>query len=237
MIGDSHTRGLTSELKNYLGHEYSISSTFMPGAGLQNIVNLAKNEITTLTKSDMVIICGGSNDISRNESQVGLSSLKNFVNLRTKSKVLILPPPHRHDLSHDSCVNKEIQSFNRKLRKIMKIKEMVKIIDYDITREGFTRHGQHLNSIGKSKLAQHIAQYLIRSFINTNTELIPMKWKTSILEVIPMECEVMGINNEKSDLNSDREEESQSTINNQNIRVSSRRKKNTQARSNEFLWE
>ena len=56
MIGDSHTRGLTSELKNHLGCEYSISSTFMPGAGLQNITNLAKNEVTTLTKSDMVIV-------------------------------------------------------------------------------------------------------------------------------------------------------------------------------------
>jgi hypothetical protein len=52
-----------------------------------------------------------------------------------------------------------------------------------------------------------------------------------------MECEVIGINNEKSDLNSDREEESQSAISKQNIRVSNRRKKNTQARSNDFLWE
>ena len=120
MIGDSHTRGLTSELKNQLGCEYSISSTFMPGAGLQNITNLAKNEVTTLTKSDMVIVCGGSNDVNRNESQVGLNFLKNFVDLRTNTKVLILPLPQRHDLTYDSCVNKEIQSFNRKLHKIMK---------------------------------------------------------------------------------------------------------------------
>jgi hypothetical protein len=53
----------------------------MPGAGLQNITNLAKSEVTTLTKSDMAIVCGGSNDVNRNESQVGLNSLKNFVNL------------------------------------------------------------------------------------------------------------------------------------------------------------
>jgi hypothetical protein len=99
MIGDSHTRGLTSELKHHLGHEYSISSTFMPGASLQNITNLAKNEVTTLTESDMVIVCGGSNDVNRNESQVGLNSLKNFVNLRTNTKVLILPLPQRHDLT------------------------------------------------------------------------------------------------------------------------------------------
>jgi hypothetical protein len=120
--------------------------TFMPGAGLQNITNLAKSEVTTLTKSDMVIVCGGSNDVNRNQSQVGLNSLKNFVNVRTNTKVLILPLPQRHDLTYDSCVNKEIQSFNRKPHKIMKNKEMVK--------EGFTRHGQHLNSTGKTKLPE-----------------------------------------------------------------------------------
>jgi hypothetical protein len=87
MIGDSHARGLTSELKNYLGHEYSISSTFMPGAGLQNITNLAKSEITTLTKSDTIIVRGGSNDVNKDRSQVGLNSLKNFVNLRTNTKI------------------------------------------------------------------------------------------------------------------------------------------------------
>ena len=106
----------------------------MPGAGLQNITKLAKSEITTLTNSDTVIACGGSNDVNRDMSQVGLNSLKNFVNLRTNTKVLILTLPQRHDLTHDSCVNKEIHSFNRKLHKIMKNKEMVKILDYDNKR-------------------------------------------------------------------------------------------------------
>jgi hypothetical protein len=95
----------------------------MPGAGLQNIINLAKSEVTTLTKSDMAIVCGGSNDVYGNESQVGLSSLKNFVNLRTNTKMLILTLPQRRDLTHDSCVNTEIHSFNRKLHKIMKNKK------------------------------------------------------------------------------------------------------------------
>ena len=44
MIGDSHARHLTSELKTYLGHEYSISCTFMPGAGNKNITKLAKKK-------------------------------------------------------------------------------------------------------------------------------------------------------------------------------------------------
>jgi len=40
---------------------------------------------------------------------------------------------------------------------------MVKILACDIAREGFTHHGQHLNATEKSKMAQLIAQYLIKS--------------------------------------------------------------------------
>jgi hypothetical protein len=237
LIGDSHIRGLTSELKNHLGREYSISSTLMPGAGLQNITNLSKNEVTTLTKSDTVIVCGGSNDVNRNESQAGLNSLENFVNLRTNSKVLILPLPHRHDLTYDSCVNKEIQSFNRKLHKVMKNKEMAKILNYDITREGFTRHGQHLNSAGKSKLAHHIVHHLTRTSITNDTEPIPMKWNTTSSDLTPSGTEATGLNKEISDLNSEEKKENQPITHNQSTRSLNRRKKSPPARSQDFLWD
>jgi len=219
IIGDSHVRGLTSELKNNLGHDYSISSTFMPGAGLQNITKLAKSEISTLTNRDAIIVCGGSNDVSRDMSQMGLNSLKNFVNLRTNTKVLILALSLRHDLSEDSCVNKEIHSFNRKLHKIMKTIEMAKILDYDIAREDFTRHGQHLNSSGKSKVALLIAQHLTKSK-SSNIDPIPLRWKTTTTsDFIPIGCETMDLNNDTRDPDNDEKEEIQPTTSNQNNRT------------------
>ena len=68
LIGDSHTRGLATELRNLMGREYFISSTFMPGAGLESITKLAKSEMAALTRSDTIIVCGGSNDASKNKS-------------------------------------------------------------------------------------------------------------------------------------------------------------------------
>lgn len=209
----------------------------MPGAGLQQITDLAKKDVTTLTNSDTVVICGGSNDVSRNMSQVGLNSLSNFVNSRTNTKVLILSLPPRHDLTPDSCVNKEIHSFNRKLHKIMKNKEMVKILDYDLTRDGFTHHGKHLNSTGKSSVVQLIAQYLIKSPTNNNGDPIPMKWETSTSDFIPTGCEATDLNNGASELDNDRNEENQSATNNLNNRTSNRRKKFPPARSHDFLRE
>jgi hypothetical protein len=161
-----------------MGREYSISSAFMPGAGLQSITKLAKSEIATFTTSDTVIVCGGSNDACKNESQTGLNCLNNFTNSRTNTNIMIISIPQRHDLSTESCVNKEILSFNRKLHKLMKDKELVKVLDFDIPRDGFTRHGRHHNNKGKAMLALQIMQELTKqtedSSINPNP--IPVAW-------------------------------------------------------------
>ena len=129
LIGDSHVRGLAAELRTLIGSEYSISTTFMPGAGLQSITKLVQRQIETHTKSDTVIIYGGSNDVYRNESQLGLTNLNTFAKLRTNTKVMIVTAPPIHDLSPESCVNKEITAFNRKLHKIKRNKELVKVVD------------------------------------------------------------------------------------------------------------
>ena len=76
--------------------------TSKPGAGLQSITNLAKGEITALTNIDMFIVCGGSNDVNRGMSYIGLNTLEKFGNLRTNTKILILALQPRHDLVQDS---------------------------------------------------------------------------------------------------------------------------------------
>ena len=129
MIGNSHSPGLASELKNYLGHEYSMSGTIIPGTCLNNVTQLAKIELSALTRRDTIIVWGGSNDMNKNEMQSGLKCVYNFVNQRTNTNILTLTIPHRHDLSLHSRVNKEILTFNRKLHKVMKNTERVKVVD------------------------------------------------------------------------------------------------------------
>ena len=177
LLGDSHIRGLAAELRNIIGREYSVSSTFMPGAGLQSITELAKSEIAMLTKSNTIIVCGGSNDACKNESQIGLNCLNNFSNLRNNTNIMIISIPQRHDLSSESCVNKEIFAFNRKLHKLMKNKELVKVLDCNIPREGYTRHGHH-SPKGKEMLASQIMQELTKQTeVNAiNPKPIPMAW-------------------------------------------------------------
>jgi len=116
----------------------------------------------------------------------------------------------------------------------MKNKEMVKILDYDIGRDGYIHHGQHLNSTGKAKVVQYIVQYLTKSSTNSNTVSIPLKWKTSTSDFIPFGCDTTDTNNNTSDLENDVNEENQPITSNQNIRTSNRRKKLPPARSHDF---
>jgi hypothetical protein len=77
-------RGCASELEKYVGPEYEVTATIMPGLRLQSVTKIAKNEIAGFSNRDAVIIWGGSNDIDRNETMKGLKYLNEFVNQRTQ---------------------------------------------------------------------------------------------------------------------------------------------------------
>jgi hypothetical protein len=50
LIGDSHMHGCVSELGKYIGLNYQVSGTVMPGSRLQNITKLPRNEIDRFSK-------------------------------------------------------------------------------------------------------------------------------------------------------------------------------------------
>ena len=97
VIGDSHTRGLAAELSSSLGKSFEVMGTIMPGSGLRHITGLASRE-TSCNQFEFVIICGGANDINKNESNIGLSNIRKFALQNEHTNVITISPPHRHDL-------------------------------------------------------------------------------------------------------------------------------------------
>ena len=51
--------------------------------------------------------------------------------------------PHKFDLETSSCVNKEVNAFNRKLNKIIKPYDHTSQLNLDMQREHFTKQGMH----------------------------------------------------------------------------------------------
>ena len=122
---------------------------------MEEITKVAKQEITALTKKDMIIIWGGANDIARNEANKALTHIINCVEARKHTNVLMVSVPTRFDLISTSCVNKELIAYNRKVSKWMKQYEHVKLIDCDLQRRCYTRHGMHMNLTGRVNIPKN----------------------------------------------------------------------------------
>jgi predicted phosphodiesterase len=79
IIGDSHARGCSQEVKHNLDHRVEVQGIVKPGANIEVIVNTSTKNIGKLTKKDIVVVWGGTRDVGKNESEIGLHQIKNFV--------------------------------------------------------------------------------------------------------------------------------------------------------------
>jgi hypothetical protein len=105
----------------------------------------------------VVVICGGSIDVSKNKTSVALKHILNYVKVNNNTNIILLSASYRHDLMVSSCVNNEIKSFNRKLMRHVKTIKHTIFIEINPNREFFTQHGLYLNGRGKEKVAKQIA--------------------------------------------------------------------------------
>jgi glycogen debranching enzyme len=149
-----------------------------PGADIVTLSNSVKDSILTLRENNVLVFCGGANDISKNNTKEGLRHISNFVRSTIHTNIVLLGISFRHDLVNWSCINKEISTFNRKLYTIMKGHRHVTVTNYDLNRQLFTRHGMHLNKTRKEIIAKHITETCITIF-QTKQNLVPicMSWK------------------------------------------------------------
>jgi lysophospholipase L1-like esterase len=121
----SHARNPASLLQDNLGIDNKVSSFVKPGAQMNVITNMAREEIKSLKCDNVVVICGGANDISRNNMKEALKNVTEFVKGNKEVNIVLTNAPHRHDLIPESCVNKEVLQFNKQVRKIVKLQRNV----------------------------------------------------------------------------------------------------------------
>jgi hypothetical protein len=117
VLGNSHARGCAAGIKHLLNSDVEVCGSINPGAGIETIKDKARMETQHLTKKDVVVLWGGSNDIARNNSLIGLKHIQEFLINNNHTNVILLTAPHRHDLTTNSSINKEVKEFNKKLHK------------------------------------------------------------------------------------------------------------------------
>jgi hypothetical protein len=124
-----------------------------PSAGTDILVNPANNDIMSLQKSDVLIFCGGANSDGNKNSTKALQYSMDFIKTKNHTNIILVTAPPRYDLMQSSCVNSEIISFNRKLKKMVKVYQHRSVLEMDNDRK-LPIHGLHLNGQGKEVLSK-----------------------------------------------------------------------------------
>jgi predicted protein tyrosine phosphatase len=142
---------------DYLGDKFEVTGMIKPGAEIKDIFASVTLNYRHLTKNDIIVVKGRANDVYRN-TRLALTQFVKFCEDLNNVNIIILDIPHRFDLMETSCVNKEIQIFNRKLKKYTKVLKHVTVMGVNNNRETFTRHGLRLNKLGEHQIAKQIAK-------------------------------------------------------------------------------
>jgi hypothetical protein len=127
ILGDSHVRGCSEKLADILGSGFTVTGILKPNANMSAISDFRYLKTEKLSKSDVVIVCGGTRDVAKNESKEGLRKISQLAGFLNNTNVIVTCVPHRYDLQADSCVTTEVELFIRKLQKQLKAFEHVKI--------------------------------------------------------------------------------------------------------------
>jgi len=151
-----------------------------PGAGSGTLVNSTTSDITNLTKNDVVIVCGGANDVAKNNPKTALRHIRNFINSNNHTNIILISVPHRYDLMQSSCVNNEIRSFNRKLVKSVRAFKHASVLEMTSDRNHFTKHGLHLNSLGKEVLSKQIVSHVYAIQDQKKDPQIILRWNPDL---------------------------------------------------------
>ena len=181
IIGDSHTRGIASEIRLNRDNDFEIKGIVKPVSDLAAITHTVTRDTGALTEHDAIVVWGGTRDVSRNESQKGLCQIRKLVERHSHTNVLVVNVPKRFDLETHCCVNYEVNAFNRKLDKHMKSFKNANTVEVTSDRDHYTKRGLHLNRKGKEEAAKTTVSSIKEIFKLQKKYLIKMSCKELIL--------------------------------------------------------
>jgi len=113
----------------------------------------------------------------KNETKQAINWIQSFVETNKHNNIILMEGPHTYDLIQNSCVNREVEKYNSRIWKQMKVHENVELIKVNLDRRGFTKHGQHTNAMGKELMAKKKVKAIKHILRACKKTPISMKWK------------------------------------------------------------
>jgi lysophospholipase L1-like esterase len=175
-IGDSHIKGYVSNLKFLLNNKFELYSIVKPGSSTDELKETAKKEVSELSQDDLIVICSGTNDYEINEFSLTFQNISNFIKTNNHTNIILINVPFRYDLCNSVYVNSYISTLNRKLKKLVKVFPHTKFLEVDNNRKLFTKHGLHLNKLGKQLITYQLASFIHSIFEQKTICRIILSW-------------------------------------------------------------
>jgi hypothetical protein len=119
ILGDSHLKRCFVKLRSELSAKFKVSGMIRSGAGSGKIVNSSVEDVLNLHLQEVTVLNTGANDVYRNAKGLALTQITKYIRRNYGANIIIIDIPQRYDLSPSSCINLEIEEFNRKLKKII----------------------------------------------------------------------------------------------------------------------
>jgi len=175
-IGDSNIKGHASNLKSILSNNYDFYSITKPGSTTSELKESAKKEVRQLSHDDVIVINSGTNDYELFNFDQTFFNIRNFVMSNDHTNIIRMNIPHRYDIPNLISVNMNITSLNRKLQKLVNVLPHTTFLKMEEDRNLYTKHGLHLNKLGKQLVQHQIASLLHSIFEQKNTHPIILGW-------------------------------------------------------------
>ncbi len=156
ILADSHGRQISSLLSEKLPTNFSAMCVFKPNGRFADVSSELDTHTKTLTKRDTVIIIGGQNDINLG----GHFTPEEHVDKRPaqNTNIVVSTLPFWYN---KPTVCKEISHANNQLKLHLRDTH-VKLFELNfLSEKHFTRHGLHLNLVGKHALGSELAKHII----------------------------------------------------------------------------
>jgi len=83
IISDCYVGNCVTEIQHNLD-ACEVSGFIKPGPGMDVVANTARDEMRKLRSEDVVVVWGGANDISKNNTKAALKHVCNFVKKKGK---------------------------------------------------------------------------------------------------------------------------------------------------------
>jgi hypothetical protein len=167
-----------------LDDRFDVEGVVKPGSATETLMETLKGDVNRLTLNDFLIICSGTNYIDRKYPSASFSNITNLIKSVNHTNIIVVCVSHRHDLENYSYINNNIRLLNSKPYRLAKIFKHVSILEVDNNRLLFTKHGLHLNVLGKRLLTNQLSLQILSLLGKVKVTPIPLGWYKKNLQVI-----------------------------------------------------